>query len=85
MFKQNFGRLAICNEEVDIIISAAEKLGFNKDVFDRLYDSCNGFDSRPNKNHPTYEEGETFEEFLKKGSKKVVEDSSLIGNIIKAF
>lgn len=72
-------------EEVDIVMSAAEKLGFTKETFDRLYDSCNGFDSRPNKNHPTYEENETLDEFLKKGSKKVVEDSRLMDSIIKAF
>lgn len=66
-------------------MSSAEKLGFTKEKFDRLYDSCDGFDSKPNKNHPAYEDGETFEEFLRKGSKKVVEDSRLMESIIKAF
>ena len=66
-------------------MNAAEKLGFTKDEFNKLYDSCNGFDSKPNKNRPTYEENETFEEFLQKGSKKVLADSRLMENIIKAF
>ena len=72
-------------ENGGIIMGASEKLGFTREKFDELYDTCNGFDNDVNKNSPVYEEQETFEAFLEAGSEKILEcDRNLADKIMKA-
>lgn len=61
-------------------MESSEKLGFTKENFDVIYDACEKIKTDINKK----ENQETFEEFLKKGSKKLLYDKNMIDNIAKA-
>lgn len=56
-------------------ISQAKELSYEE--FAKLDDDYGGFEKENTKNHPVRDEGETFMEFIKKGSEKIKTDPAI--------
>ena len=51
-----------------------EAKGLSLEEFSKLDETYGGFDVESSRNHPVREEGESFMQFIKKGSKKIKND-----------
>lgn len=61
-----------------------EAMGITEEVFEKMYNEYSGFNNIFNKNHPSYDEGEEFLNFLNAGSRKLVdENADLVVDIIQ--
>ena len=62
---------------------AIEELGITRELFEALYIENEGFDNCFNKNHPSYNGDESYEQFLMSGVKLLsAEHEDMVKNIV---
>ncbi|MBR2431093.1 hypothetical protein IKB17_06505 [bacterium] len=64
-------------------MKAIERLGITKEKFHAVFEEKKGFNSEFNKNHPSYDSGESCLSFMKSGADKLIsENGSVVLDII---
>ncbi len=67
-------------------MKAIERLGITRENFHDTYEEKQGFNSEFNKNHPSYECGESCLSFIKSGGKKLInENPDIIADILSTI
>lgn len=64
-------------------MTAIERLGITREKFHTVYEEKKGFNSEFNKNHPSYDSGESCLSFMKSGAEKLIaENENVVLDII---
>lgn len=69
--------------ENKVLMKAIERLGITKEKFHTVFEEKQGFNSEFNRNHPSYESGESCLSFMKSGACKLIaENGDVVNDII---
>ena len=70
-------KLKKTNKRKGSVMKIAEAKSLTPEEFEKLDTAYSGFEAESTKNHPVREDGESFMEFIKKGSEKIKSDPTV--------